>query len=80
MSATTPELETKAEVETYVDAGEQRLTLGGIGYVAYESIIGVLRENAGVRLLYAGTIGAARWTAQFPEWARTTILPRMSEG
>lgn len=50
------EVETKVENQPQIgipfDTGEQRLTLGGLGYNAYESIVGVLGENAGVRLVY----------------------------
>ena len=52
MSIATPEVEAQVKVETRFDTGEQSLMLGGIGYVAYESIVGVLGENAGVRLVY----------------------------
>jgi Uma2 family endonuclease len=31
------------------------------------------------QLQLADALGAARWHAQLPEWARTTILPRMAE-
>jgi Uma2 family endonuclease len=50
MSIATHEVETK--VATPVDTGEQSLTLGDIGYVAYESIASALGEKAGVRLVY----------------------------